>query len=296
MLNMHIDDVKTFVTVVDAGSISTAARDLHLTQPAVSRRVKRFEEAIGASLIDRRRRPLALTEPGQLAVERCRRFLAAIDDLNQLARSGGALTQEIRIGIAHALTELAVSDPIERTRAAFPHASIRLLTGWSHDLLARVKGGALHAAVILLFEHEGTPRSVNAYRLASEELLVVCSKSWRRRPGRAEDLQDVDWILNPDGCAARAELRAALNRLQIPLRVSIETYDYELQLQLIARTRAFGLVPSRLLQRSASRSALRVVSIKELQFQLAVWMLNGDVSSPIEMLLERFRRSVADAL
>ena len=73
MRNMDISDARTFVVVAEAGSISRAARELHLTQPAVTRRIQRLEQAIGASLIDRRKRPFALTDVGQAAIERCRR-------------------------------------------------------------------------------------------------------------------------------------------------------------------------------------------------------------------------------
>jgi DNA-binding transcriptional LysR family regulator len=54
MRNTDISDARTFIAVVEAGSVSRAARELHLTQPAVTRRVQRLEQAVGAQLIDRR--------------------------------------------------------------------------------------------------------------------------------------------------------------------------------------------------------------------------------------------------
>src|SRR5919201_5274786 len=201
---MHSDDVRTFVTVVDAGSISAAARELHLTQPAVSRRVQRLEGSIGAPLIDRRTRPLALTDAGRAAIERCRRVLSATDDLTALARNGVGTTRELRIGVAHALTELTVIEPIDHVRREFPRATVRLHTGWSHELLGRVKSGGLDAAVILLLDREGPPAGVAAHALAKEHLAIVAPRDWPRRRYRARDLQGVEWILNPEGCAARA--------------------------------------------------------------------------------------------
>src|SRR5215204_3022742 len=148
---MNVDDVRTFVAVVESGSISAAARELHLTQPAVTRRVQRLEQALGAPLVDRRRRPFALTDAGRVSVERCRRFLSTANELKGFA-DGGAPSRELRIGVAHALTELALIEPVDEMRRACPAAIVRLHTGWSRELLARVMSGALDAALILTLE------------------------------------------------------------------------------------------------------------------------------------------------
>ncbi|HUP34754.1 MAG TPA: LysR family transcriptional regulator [Candidatus Limnocylindria bacterium] len=75
---MELDDIRAFVAVADARSVSRAARELYLTQPAVTRRVQRLERDLGVALCDRRRRPFALTEAGQAVLERCRRALHAV--------------------------------------------------------------------------------------------------------------------------------------------------------------------------------------------------------------------------
>jgi DNA-binding transcriptional LysR family regulator len=292
MLAMHSDDVRTFVAVIEFGSISAAARELHLTQPAVSRRVQRLENAIGTPLINRRTRPFALTDAGRAALERCRRVVSATDELATFAKKPLFAMRELRIGVAHALTELAVMDPIDRVRRDFPMSNVRLHTGWSGELLARVKSGSLDAAIVLLFDRESPPAGVEAQQLAREHLAVVVPRHWPSRRCRAQDLQQVEWILNPDGCAARAELRRAFARLELPLRVSVETYDYELQLRLIARGRGAGLVPSRVLLRSATRSKLRVLRVIDLEFPMGIWMVGGELSAGVERPLETFRQAL----
>ena len=293
---MHSDDLRTFVTVVESGSISAAARELHVTQPAVTRRVQRLEDAIGAPLVDRRRRPFALTDAGRAAVDRCRRVLSATEELKGLAKDGLGPLRELRMGIAHALTELAVVGPVDHMRRKFPGASVRLHTGWSHELLARVKSGALDAAVILLLGRETPPIGVTAHALAKEHLAIVAPRSWRPRRCRARDLHGAEWILNPEGCAARAELRRALARLRMPLRVSVETYNYELQLRLIASGRGLGLVPNRLLARSPTRAKLRVLHVSDLAFPLGIWMVTGELPAGLDAPVETFRRALVNRL
>jgi DNA-binding transcriptional LysR family regulator len=293
---VHVEDVRTFVSVVEAGSISVAAGELHLTQPAVSRRIQRLEAAIGSPLIDRTRRPFALTNAGRTALERCRRLLGMADELKAVGYDGLQPAREVRIGVAHALTELALTEPLDEVRREFPTALFRLHTGWSRDLLARVRTGALDAAVILLAEPDGPPAGVTADTLAREDLAIVASSAWPRGLHTVRDLRDQLWILNPEGCAARAGLQRELARARLPLRVGVETYNYELQLRLIARGRGLGLVPHRLLMRSPTRRRLRTLRVRELRFPQVIWMIRGDLAGGLNEPLDALRRALVDRL
>src|SRR5579862_9420425 len=136
---MELDDVRAFVTVVDTGSVSRAARDLYVTQSAVTRRLQRFETSLDATLLDRRSRPISMTEAGRCVLDRCRRLLNDVREVETAACGGGEPTGELRIGVAHALAELTLTDPVDAIRRKFPKITLRLQTGWSPDLLERVR-------------------------------------------------------------------------------------------------------------------------------------------------------------
>lgn len=279
---MEFDDIRAFVAVAESRSVSRAARELHLTQPAVTRRVQRLESSLGVALCDRRRRPFALTEAGQAVLERCRRVLHAVRDVRS-ATSGDELpAREIRVGVAHALTEVALTDPVDRLRRAFPRVSLSLATGWSHDLLERVRIGSLDAALILLSDGERLPAGLDATRLGRERLVVVEPRRARgARGGSVESLDGTGWVLNPEGCAARAMLQRALHAARVRMRVAVETYTYELQLALVARHRGLGLVPARILARSPSRARLRVRRVRGLDFPLTIWAVRREAASDL---------------
>jgi DNA-binding transcriptional LysR family regulator len=270
---MDTSDARTFVVVAECGSISRAARELHLTQPAVTRRVQRLEQAIGAKLIDRRKRPFALTDIGQAAVERCRRLVGVRDELRSLAQAGSQPTRECRIGVAHALTELALSEPIDELRKSFPSVVLRLSTGWSRDIAERVRSGALDAGIVLLPDGDALAAGVHGTVLASEQLMVITARAAPESIRTAKEAAASGWILNPEGCAARGSLQKALGRSGLSLRVAVETYNYELQMLLVARQLGLGLVPERLLERSGSRRLLRTLAIRGLNFPMTTWLL-----------------------
>jgi DNA-binding transcriptional LysR family regulator len=293
---MDIDDVRSFVAVVEAGSVSRAAAELHLTQPAVTRRVQRLEQAVGAPLFDRRRRPPSLTRVGRTALERCRRLVSMAAELRTLALDPLVPSGEVRIGVAHALTELAFSRPVDEVRRAFPGVALRLRTGWSRELLERVRSRALDAAAILLPEGEGLPSGVLGDAVGMERLVVVTGRRSRARPREIRDLREAGWVLNPAGCAARAALERQLARSGLPLQLNVETYNYELQLSLIARGRGLGLVPARLLARSRMRPRLRVLRVRGLDFPLTIWLASGEVPEPLALPLRALSRALARRL
>jgi len=293
MRTMDITDARTFIAVAEAGSISRAARELHLTQPAVTRRIQRLEHAIGARLIDRRKRPFALTDVGQAAIERCRRLVSTRDELKALAQGGAALpTRECRIGVAHALTEIALTQPVDDLLDSFPAVVLRLATGWSRDLAERVRSGALDAAVVLLPRADGLPAGVTGRDLGTEQLQIIASRARHSRQPTLKELATSGWILNPEGCAARATLQKVLAKAGLPLRVGVETYNYELQMSLVARGRGFGLVPSRLVSKSAARAALSVLDVRALDFPMTVWLLTTELPSALQAALNTFAGSL----
>lgn len=296
MQNMDIQDARSFIAVVEAGSISRAARELHLTQPAVTRRVQRLEQAVGAQLIDRSKRPFALTDIGQAAVERCRRLVSTQDELKSLAQAGALPTRECRIGVAHALTELALIEPVDEMRQAFPAVVVRLYTGWSRELAERVRSGALDAAVVLLPDGETLPSGTDGNALASEQMEVIAPRRWRSRTWAMRAAAEAGWILNPEGCAVRAWLQRSLARAGMPLRVGVETYNYELQMALVARARALGLVPTRLLARSASRKQLCTLRVRGLEFPMTIWMITGMLAPPLEQPLSTLSQALRGRL
>jgi len=82
-----------FVRIVERGSLTAAARDLGKTLPAMSRSLRFLEERLGARLLTRTTRAIALTEFGQQYYESCRRILRDLEDAENLASETGQVAQ-----------------------------------------------------------------------------------------------------------------------------------------------------------------------------------------------------------
>jgi DNA-binding transcriptional LysR family regulator len=294
---VEFDDLRAFVTVADTGSVSQAARELYITQSAVTRRLQRLETSLNTMLLDRRTRPVTLTAAGQVVLERCRRVLNEFREVRAAAANGHLLSGEIKIGVAHALTELTFTEPIGKLCRKIPQVALRLFTGWSRDLLERVRSGSLDAAVILLPEGERLPAEVVGNELGKERLVIVAPRRGSlSRARRIQDLSGANWILGPDGCAARALLRQTLLRSNINMVPAVETFNYELQFALVARKRGLTFVPERMLLRSRFRSRLRVLNVNGLHFPLTIWMIHGKACAGLDVVITELGMGLEERL
>lgn len=294
---MEFEDVRAFVTIANTGSVSLAARDLNVTQSAVTRRLQRLETSLGTTLVNRRTRPVTLTGAGQAALEKCRRLLNDLREVRAVASNGDLPQGEVRIGVAHALTEFTLTEPVGEIRRKFPKIALRLSTAWSRELLERVRSGALDAAVILLPEEEALPVQVVGKRVAKERLVVVASRQYASgRVLNMKDLRGAQWVLNPEGCAARGALRRVLLRADIDMVVAVEAYNYELQLSLVAQNRGLSLVPERILTRSRQQSRLRVLRVPGLEFPLSVWVVRHEPLVGLDHVIVELSRVLTERL
>src|SRR3982074_3593066 len=76
---MELQQLRYFVSVADTGKFTTAARDLHVAQPSVSKQVRKLEAELGAILLARRKDRIALTAAGPLLLPWAKRVLADLD-------------------------------------------------------------------------------------------------------------------------------------------------------------------------------------------------------------------------
>ncbi len=97
-------EMRYIYTIYRAGSFSAAAKELYLTQPALSIAVAKAEEKIGMPLFDRTKRPLSLTAAGEVYIQKYREIQSLEQELSrQLGDIAGCKTGELRIGGSHYL-------------------------------------------------------------------------------------------------------------------------------------------------------------------------------------------------
>ncbi|MGF6837733.1 DNA-binding transcriptional LysR family regulator [Paraburkholderia youngii] len=293
---MKLDEIEAFVAVVRSQSLSQAADSLALTQPAVTRRIQNFEEALGVELLDRNTKPLKTTPMGRVVFEQCRAIVREVDALRHLVSDDAPLAGVLRLGVAQTVADVAMLKALHALRGAHPELQARVSTGWGNPLLQRVDEGELDAAIVLLPANRTLPDTLTAETLGELKLAVVAQKGrLKKRAHTLAECQSYGWVLNPDGCGFRAGLQQALASQGYTLKLNLETLGTELQLGLVADGVGLGLVPLPLLRNSAHAAQLDVIQIAEFKPEIAVWIVRssalGKMQSALGVLAESVEQS-----
>jgi DNA-binding transcriptional LysR family regulator len=286
---MKLDDINAFVAVVNAQSVSQAARDLQLTQPAITRRVQNLEEALGTPLLDRNTKPPKPSAFGLQVYDQCQAVLHEVARLSELASGDRAPSGPLRLGLTQGIADIVLRDTVEDLRHSFPGVATSVSTGWGAQLAERVNQGELDAAAVWLGGRAPLPKNARGELIAHDALVVVAPRAdVTRRSYRLADWSDRGWVLNPDGCGFRAGLKRALDDRGLPFVLQMDTSGRELQLEMVARGHGLGLVPRTLLAASAHRDALAAVPLSDFKPEVDLWLLQSRAPGALQAPIERF--------
>ena len=150
-MNVDLADLRAIVTLEEMLHFGRAAERLHVSQPALSKRIKRIEEDIGGPLLVRGYREVHLTEAGRLLAERGRHLLreaAAAVELSQRAVRGEAGLLRIGFGIASILGLLP--NVLLRFRRAHPAVQLQLRDMSTPEQVAALGAGEIDVGFVRL--------------------------------------------------------------------------------------------------------------------------------------------------
>ena len=162
----------TFVTIVETGNLTRAARALHLTQPAVSQQLRELERILGVRVLERTTMGLVPTAAGAAILAAARRTQAAAAEVAGIAlacRSGEV--GRVRLGTGATACIYLLPPVLAAAPGQMPGLEIVVETANTPDILRRVEQGSLDAGLVTLPRTLG--RGLARVRLRRDELLAL---------------------------------------------------------------------------------------------------------------------------
>ena len=168
---MDLRGIRYFVQIADCGSITRAAADLGVAQPALSRHVQGLEQELGMQLLVRLPRGVRLTGAGRQFLDHCRRALRELDRAKEelKADAGGARGQVI-LGVSPTLGPLLVPGVVERVRRQCPQVALKIVEHFSTLLFDGLLTGRIDVA---LLTNPSASRALKLTPLLSEPIVVL---------------------------------------------------------------------------------------------------------------------------
>src|SRR5215204_1297635 len=169
---MEIRQLKAFLAIAEAKTFTAGARQVNVTQAAISMQIRQLEEEVGIPLFIRTPRRIILTQAGERLMDRARRILREHDAARaEIAEIAGAEHGRLRIGSASATFAMAqLPGILEKLKNRFPNAEITVSSGTSQVLVDKIMHGDVDIAFVSLPVEAA---NVQTDLLFSDEIVAI---------------------------------------------------------------------------------------------------------------------------
>jgi LysR family nitrogen assimilation transcriptional regulator len=292
---MDLNQVEYFLRVAELGSINRAAKELGLSQPALSRSLSQLEQDLGQQLMVRCQTGITITEAGSILAAR---GLA-------LVHEAGAIREELAndpagrvvMGMPAALRHLVTLPALQVMRSKSPGTAVRVHEGFNVFLRDMMKHGLLDLAVIAV--EQVSESSIAPEMLVREPLVLVRSTELLppHDPARIEDVVEFPLALPGRPNTVRGIVDRAIRECHLTAKVPLEPENPGLCLEFVR----CGLVGQTVTLRSVlverDMSGMHVASIdkQELHWAFVVHRQRQNMA-PVRRLASIIKSATADAV
>lgn len=251
---MEIKQLEYFRAIVDAGTISGGARELHMTQPPLSYQMKMLEEELQVQLFERGTKKIVLTEAGKTLYEQAESILMLTElTKREVSRSGQAAT--IHIGMTPSTVEM-MADYIKKFREENPQVHFDIHEGSTFTLKEKLENHQIDLTTLR------TPVALNGCEsrsIARESLLAMAVPDYPLFRGKKEiklkDLLGQSLILS---YRYRKYMLSAFERAGMVCDISIICGDARTAMTMAEKGLGIAILPESMLRLSDRLKACRI--------------------------------------
>lgn len=272
---MDIRQLRYFVGVLEAKSLSKASTVLRVAQPALSTQMRNLERELGVKLLDRHSRGVAPTKAGEHLAQHVYQLLRLVDrirlDLSSYATVPGG---RVRMCIPPTIPRIVTTAIAERCRREFPDIQLTVLESWRQQMQA----DRLMADLALIFHPERVGITFVLEPLVQDELVLVCSANETQVPqpeidvGRAFQ-QPLILPSKPHYLREFVETTALSSGHE--LWIACEIDSFEVTKELVARGAAKAILPIACVRDDLRREKLRYARIRDPRFRRTLYMVHS---------------------
>lgn len=264
-MRFDLTDLKLFVHVVEAGSITAGAERMHLAVAAASTRVRNMEIELGAPLLNRERQGVQPTPAGRTLIHHARLLLQQAERMRgELGEYAGGLKGHIRLlSNTNALTEF-LPEPLSNFLTSHPQVNIDLEERLSDEIVAAVADGKADIGIVAGTE-DVTGLEVFPFRV---DRFVLVSAATHALAATSEvafaDVLDFDFVGLDRASSLQRFLSDKADRAGHRLKLRVQLRSFDAVCRLVECNVGIGIVPeSTAVRNSKTMSLHRIVLTDE---------------------------------
>jgi len=288
--------LRAFLAIVEAGSLGLAAEALHVTQPALSRMVKRLEDQLGVPLFERRTTGMELTTFGEALLPHATVLSAegarALEQINSLRGLGQGT---LRIGSVASAAIVVLPAVLDRILTQWPNLHVQITEAVEDILETALANNSIDVAISGPIRESEEIMQVAEHRF-SDRYSVICAANHpllKRRELTLADLASERWVMPPEEAEPRKQFAALAAKLGAhPPRVAVETRYPAVIKALVARTRFLGWLPEPLFAAEESAGLIRKLPVAQLSMPRRFFVFRrrrSAIPPPVQKFLEALR-------
>lgn len=225
------DQLLTFITVVEKKSFSQAARELHLTQPAVTTQIQNLEKYYGVRLLHRDYKFVELTPAGRVLYEYAKQILALYEQAQaEMRKLGGLIRGRLNVGATYTIAEFILPHLVGLFKKEFPEIKITLYMGNKEEVCRYLAEGRCD---VVLVAGDCQNRHIAGEKFLTDSLVLVVPPHhpWvKQGVVFPSELYQEGFILREPGSSCRELWERALKKVGLDpshLKVVMELNSHE---------------------------------------------------------------------
>jgi LysR family hydrogen peroxide-inducible transcriptional activator len=292
---MNFRDLRYLVALADHKHFGRAATASFVSQPTLSTQIRKLEDELGVSLVERAPRRVMLTPIGRDIAERARKVIAEVEQMGEIARrSQDPEAGTVRLGIFPTLAPYLLPHVLPGVRKRFPRLELLLVEEKTDQILARLRDGRLDAGVLALPVHDD---QLQVEPLFDEPFVLAVPQQHalaRRSSLKLRDLDHQHLLLLEEGHCLRDQALDVCHMAGADERDGFRATSLETLRQMVAAGVGITLLPVLAVQPPVPVSG----DIQLLPFQgdaphrriAMVWRRSSAMSGFLEQLAGELRK------
>jgi DNA-binding transcriptional LysR family regulator len=244
MRSVNLDQLRAFVEVVGRGSFTAAAKELNLTQPAITHQVQELERRFNVTLVERLGKRAHLTEAGEKLIEHARHLLEEDSRTrSSMRRFADGWLGRVRIGTSMTVLMYLLPPLLRQLKSNYPQLEINLKAGLTATTLDMLKANALDLGLCALPVEDPAFETLPFFK---DELVAILPASMGRAPNRVTPayLSQCPLILGNESSALRRAVTDWLTLAGPPPKPVMEFDNVEAIKSVVAVGMGASIVPS----------------------------------------------------
>ena len=281
-----------FKAVAEEGSFTAAAKQLHVSQSAISRQVKLLEEELGGPLLHRGARGVTLTSSGELLLSLAHRLNRDVKNVvAQIAETHDLLRGSLTIAGGMTVCLHVLPRVLRDYHKKYPGIDIKVVTGRNETILALLRGHEVDLALLTLPIQD---KDLEVIPVLKEEMVVVTAKNHplaKQKSVDVDTLASYPQILYEEGSNTRRVQERLFAQTERTLNVAMETENVEITKAMVGAGLGITLIPYAAIEREVRAGRLAITRVRgQRLYRQAGWVyLKSDyVPPPVTAMLELF--------